>query len=260
MYSRNRRLAAVFAAAALGAGPALAAGAAQAAPGNPSVEFSGGSVLNMLVCRSEPSASRLTVPAQSKVTFVNRLGQNATLRIDGRTVTAIGANQAVPVVFHFGPVVVSMSIACSAGVVEEFRSVTIAVTPRPAAPAPTVTPTAKATSTPPAPHAAAASARSGSATPPVDPAAPPVDPWAPSAGLPASGAPDFIPGTGDVSQQDPGAAEGATDVGDVVAASGEPVHGPSGLLAMIATVLTIGVGVAAVRTILARRTSRLDFA
>ena len=44
--------------------------------------------------------------------------------------------------------------------------------------------------------------------------------------------------------------------GDVVAASGEPVHGPSGLLAMIAAVLTVGVGVAAVRAVLARRTSR----
>jgi hypothetical protein len=57
-----------------------------------------------------------------------------------------------------------------------------------------------------------------------------------------------------------GVAPGAADVGDVVAASGEPVHGPSGLLAMIAAVLTVGVGVAAVRAVLARRTSGARFA
>jgi hypothetical protein len=45
-----------------------------------------------------------------------------------------------------------------------------------------------------------------------------------------------------------------------VAASGEPVHGPSGLLAMIAAVLTVGVGVAAVRAVLARRTPHARFA
>ena len=78
----------------------------------------------------------MTVPAESKVTFVNRLGQNATLRIGGKTVTSVGANQAVPVVFHHGPVEVSMTISCSAGVVEEFRPVTVGVTPKPAAAAP----------------------------------------------------------------------------------------------------------------------------
>src|SRR3954470_24089805 len=133
MYSRNRRIAAVLAAAALGAGPALAA--APAAAAGPSVEFSGGSVLNVLVCRSQPSTRRLTVPAETRVTFINRLGQPATLHVGGSSST-IGANQAVPVVFHYGPVNVSMSMSCSVGVAEDFGAVTVAVTPRDPVPAP----------------------------------------------------------------------------------------------------------------------------
>src|SRR3954469_11545832 len=144
MYSRNRRLAAVLAAAALGAGPARAA--APAAAAGPSVEFSGGSVLNVLVCRSQPSSNRLTVPAETRVTFINRLGQPATLHVGGSTST-IGANQAVPVVFHYGPVNVSMSMSCSVGVAEDFGAVAVAVTPpAAAAPAPAAPQPARTTS------------------------------------------------------------------------------------------------------------------
>ena len=95
-----------------GGGISLAGGAVPAPDSPeaaPTVEFSGGSVLNMLVCKSQPSTGRLSVPAESRVSFVNRLGQNATLRMGGRTVTSVGANQAVPVVFHHGPVEVSMT-------------------------------------------------------------------------------------------------------------------------------------------------------
>jgi hypothetical protein len=265
MYSRNRRLAAVLAAAVLGAGPALAAGAAQAAPATPSVEFSGGSVLNMLVCRSQPSTGKLVVPAESRVIFINRLGQNATLRMDGRTVTSVGANQAVPVVFHRGPVGVSMTISCNAGVVEEFQAVTVAVTPAAVPPAPAAAANPPASSGGGAARGsggaaarATSSARTASSPPAVDAGVASADPWASSAGLPASGGSSPAPGTGEGATGEPGSA--AVDVGDVVAASGEPVHGPSGLLAMIATVLTVGVGVAAMRSILARRTSRARFA
>jgi hypothetical protein len=258
-------MARILAAAALGAGPALAAGAASAAPaGPPSVEFSGGSVLNMLVCKSQPSTGRLTVPADSKVTFVNRLGQNATLRVGGKTVTSVGANQAVPVVFHHGPVDVSMTISCSAGVVEEFRPVTVGVTAKPpAAPAAVATTAPNGrTSSGTTSSQRGNSARTPTPTPSaVTPSATAeVDPWAstpPTAelpsGVPADGSGNGVGGGGDL-------PPGATDVGDVVAASGEPVHGPSGLLAMIAAVLTVGVGVAAVRAVLARRTYSARFA
>ena len=260
-------MARILAAAALGAGPALVAGAASAeTEAAPAVEFSGGSVLNMLVCKSQPSTSRLTVPAESKVTFVNRLGQNASLRVGGKTVTSVGANQAVPVVFRQGPVEVSMTISCSAGVVEEFRAVTVGVTPRPAAAPPAAAPTTAPANRAPAPTGTSRGGASGynrSATPTptaTDPTATATaDPW-------ASASASADPSAPGVSVTDPGTGEGgglppgATDVGDVVAAAGEPVHGPSGLLAMIAAVLTVGVGVAAVRAVMARRTGAARFA
>ena len=257
------RMARILAAAALGAGPALIAGAASAEPeAAPAVEFSGGSVLNMLVCKSQPSTGRLTVQAESKVTFVNRLGQNATLRVGGKTVTSVGANQAVPVVFHQGPVDVSMTISCSAGVVEEFRAVTVGVTPRPAAVPPAAAPTTAPANRAPAPTGTARGGangynRSASPTPAATGASPAADPWASaSADAAAPGVSEPDQGTGEGG----GLPPGATDVGDVVAAAGEPVHGPSGLLAMIAAVLTVGVGVAAVRAIMARRLGGARFA
>lgn len=256
-------MARILAAAALGAGPALIAGAASAEPeAAPAVEFSGGSVLNMLVCKSQPSTGRLTVQAESKVTFVNRLGQNATLRVGGKTVTSVGANQAVPVVFHQGPVDVSMTISCSAGVVEEFRSVTVGVTPRPAAVPPAAAPTTAPANRAPAPTGTARGGangynRSASPAPAATGASPAADPWASaSADAAAPGVSEPDQGTGEGG----GLPPGATDVGDVVAAAGEPVHGPSGLLAMIAAVLTVGVGVAAVRAIMARRFGGARFA
>ncbi|GIJ66181.1 hypothetical protein [Virgisporangium ochraceum] len=266
-------MARILAAAAISAGPAMVAGAAlvagpaHAAPeAAPAVEFSGGSVLNMLVCKSQPSTSRLTVPAESRITFVNRLGQNATLRVGGKTVTSVGANQAVPVVFHHGPVEVSMTISCSAGVVEEFRAVTVGVTPKPAAAPPAAAPTTAPANRAPSPTGTAG--RNGSsgynrsaspaptATGPTE-ATPPADPFA-SAGTDASPAGAAVPDQGAGGGDD--LPPGATDIGDVVQAAGEPVHGPSGLLAMIAAVLTVGVGVAAVRAVLARRPGAARFA
>jgi hypothetical protein len=244
----------------LGVGPALLVGIANAEPeGAPAVEFTGGSVLNMLVCKSQPSTGRLTVPAESRITFVNRLGQNATLRVGGKTVTSVGANQAVPVVFHHGPVDVSMEISCSAGVVEEFRAVTVGVTPKPAAAPPAVAPTTAPANRAPSPTSTsrAGNGYNRSATPaPTPTATTAADPFASAPAEVASGVPVTDPGTGEGG----GLPPGATDVGDVVAAAGEPVHGPSGLLAMIAAVLTVGVGVAAVRAILARRPGAARFA
>jgi hypothetical protein len=259
---RSARLPRILVVAALGSGPALMAGAAYAAPaGQPTVEFSGGSVLNMLVCKSQPSTGRLTVPAESKVSFVNRLGQNATLRMSGKTVTSVGANQAVPVVFHHGPVEVAMTISCSAGVVEEFRSVTVGVSPKPAGAQPAAAPTPTSTgrgagNSTAAARGAGARATAGTSTPSTEASVPAVDPSAPWATASPAGVPAADAGNGEGG----GVAPGAADVGDVVAASGEPVHGPSGLLAMIAAVLTVGVGVAAVRAALARRTSGARFA
>jgi hypothetical protein len=166
------------------------------------------------------------------------------LRVDGRAVSQVGANQAVPVVFHYGPVSVSMAFPCSVGVVEEFDSVAVTVVPPPQATG-TATPgpgagqagTGNRQQSAPRPH--------GAAGPTTAPAQPPVtDFWAPGATPSASA----VPGTGPQSGDNPV----AVDV--PVPASGTPVNGPSGLLAMVATVLSIGVGMAAIRAIMARRT------
>src|SRR2546423_8820656 len=127
--SRPGRWAAVCTAGMLAVGRALVAGPAYADA--PTVTFSGGSVVGMLVCRSQPSAAQVAVAAETRVLFVNRLGQPATLRVGAQTVAKVGANQAVPVLFHYGPVPVSMAIPCSVGVVEQFESVTVGVS-RPA--------------------------------------------------------------------------------------------------------------------------------
>jgi len=246
--SANRTAASVLGAAVgaalLALAPALVAGAAFAATG-PAVEFSGGSVLNAVVCKSAPNTAKLTVPAESRVMFVNRLGQTATLRVDGRAVGQVKANQAVPVTFHYGPVSVSMAFPCSVGVVEEFESVSVAVTPR-------SVPAAAAASGAAAGASTGGRAQSGASRPngsgqtvaPETPAA--TDPWAPqatTAPLPAA-----VP-----SNDRP--ADEAVAVDLPVPASGTPVNGPSGLLALVATVLSIGVGVAAIRAVMARRTA-----
>jgi hypothetical protein len=269
-------MAAVVAAAMLAAGPALAAGIAYAAPSNPQVEFSGGSVLNMVVCKSQPSTSTLTVQAETSVSFANRLGQTASLRINGRQVSQVGANQAVPVRFHYGPVSVSMSVPCNVGVVEQFGSVTVNVTKASTAAAASSTggsttavqgvATQGAGRAPAADRAAAAAAGRPAAT--KSPAA---------AGSPsASAAGDAtIWGQGGLLDQsqpplakdlnagtNPTLADGAApaDVGEVVPASGTPRRTPSGLLALIAAVLTIGVGVAGIRSLMAGRATRVQFA
>src|SRR5438477_2248626 len=131
ILSGHRMAARVATAAAALLGAALTVGASPvyAAPsGGPTVEFSGGSMLNLLVCKSSPSTARVTVPADTRVIFVNRLGQTANLKVDGNSVAQIGANQAVPVVFHYGPADVSMTFNCGVGVVEEFKSVGVTVT------------------------------------------------------------------------------------------------------------------------------------
>jgi hypothetical protein len=264
-------------AALLGAALTVGAGPVYAAPsGGPTVEFSGGSMLNLLVCKSSPSAGKVTVPADSRVTFVNRLGQTATLKVDGKAVSQIGANQAVPVVFHYGPADVSMTFNCGVGVVEEFKSVGVTVTSAPAAntaPAPGVGSTgtgakgtggiaarsgASPTSGSRSSHGGGAGAKTNG-TSPTDPAAAstnnertePIDPSLfgsdPSAVPLAAGAPS-APGDSQVY------------VEAAVPASGTPRNGPVGLLALIAAVCVVGVGIAAIRAIIAQRATRASYA
>jgi len=268
-------MAAVVAAALLAAGPALAAGIAYAAPSK-QVEFSGGSVLNMVVCKSQPSVSTLTVPAETSVSFANRLSQTASLLINGSQVATVGANQEVPVRFHFGPVSVSMSVPCNVGVVKQFGSVVVNVTK----PSTTTATSSSGGSTTAVQGVATQGAGRASAADRAAAAAAgrPAGAKSPAAAVSpsASAAEDAtIWGQGGLLDQsqpplakdlnagtNPALADGAApaDVGAVVPASGTPRRTPSGLLALIAAVLTIGVGVAGIRSLMAGRATRARFA
>jgi hypothetical protein len=259
--------AALFAAAlTVGASPV------HAAPSTPTVEFSGGSVLSLLVCKSEPSTGSVSVPAESRVNFVNRLGQGATLKVDGKAVSAVQPNQAVPVVFKRGPVDVAMTFSCGVGVVEQFKPVSVGVTAPPAAPAAGQGGQAgqPASTTGPA-GAAAAAANQAIASPNGRSTRKP--------STTASGSTGEADGTGTepVDQSlfgpDPTASPAAganvnantsTDervfVEEPVAASGPATNAPTGLLALVATVCVVGVGIAAIRAIIAQRSSRASFA
>jgi hypothetical protein len=266
-------------------GVALTVGAAPAyaAPGGTTVEFSGGSALNLLVCKSTPSSAKVTVPSESRVTFVNRLNQTATLKVDGKSVSSVGANQAVPVVFHYGPADVSMTFSCGVGVVEEFKSVAVAVnTPAPAAPrAATPAPRTGAaaapnggiaarsgssptggsrTGRPGGANSTAAGARAGKSAAPEDTssAAPsaegtvPIDPSLLGPDPSSSAFAGAVPPSA--------AGDDRMDVEAAVPASGTPSSGPIGLLALLATVCVVGVGIAAIRANIARRSTRASIA
>jgi hypothetical protein len=271
---RNAARLAAAAGALLTAALTVGAGPAYAAPGGgPTVEFSGGSMLNLLVCKSSPSSSRVNVPSESRVTFVNRLGQKATLKVDGRAVSEVGANQAVPVLFHYGPAEVAMTFSCGVGVVEEFKSVGVSVA-KPAATTTVPKPNpnqagaagaAKHTNSTPGTGRSTKAGGTGAVTGSRDsantsgaastPAADGTEPIDPSLFGPESSAAPFTEGGVPTA---PGGNQ--LDVEAAVPASGTPQSGPAGLLALIAAVCAVGVGVAAVRAVLARRTNRANFA
>jgi hypothetical protein len=259
--SGHRRTAGVvtaIAAAALAAGPALVAAPAYAADSQ-RVNFTGGSVLSMLVCKSEPSKARLTVPAESRVMFVNRLGLPATLRVDGRALVEVGPNQAAPMLFHYGPVSVSMTFSCGAGVVQQFSTATATATggAQASAHGATAPPTAGPT------HSPSPRTRSGSvgrsALAPAQPSMERTATGAPGTGTGASpSAAAAIPSAGG----SPAAGRGgnAVAVEPLVTASGTPVDTASGLLALLAAVCAVGVTIAVTRAIVSKRTIQARYA
>jgi hypothetical protein len=276
----------------IAAGPSLAAGPAYAADGQ-TVTFTGGSVAGLLVCKSQPNSSRVNVAAESRVTFANRLNQTATLRVDGAAVATVGADQAVPLVFHHGPVRVSMTFSCSAGVVEQFSAASVNVASRSAAPAPvpaaptgggntgsngggysrnsgggTAThngaPDAARAGTTGGGTATGGSPRSGSeGTGGARPGAAASDPAA-LAGEPS--ADPSAPALTDPALGDPTAPTGTSGEGGnavavepMIPASDGPTSA-SGLLALVAAVCAIGVTMAAMRAMILKRTLRASLA
>jgi hypothetical protein len=256
--------------------PLLAVGTAYADPspaptseGGPVVEFTGGCLL--LLCSSKPSTERLSVPAESTVTFVNGLGKQARLYLDGQAFDPpVSAGGAVAVRFNRGPVKVAMGQGGLGGT----EPVTVSVVAAPTSSAP-------GTSAPGSPSSAATSpAQRGPAAAPssLDPGAPGETDADPDGAAALGEDPDET-GTPDEADLfpdgDPGAASGDGDSGpDVVALdgtadpSGEPAaepltavrpvgdSGPTGLLALIATVCVVGVSAGAIRAIIAQRASR----
>lgn len=113
----------------LGCAAAYAEGGTGQPESGSEVRFRGGALVGVgtLVCTAEPDQANLRVAAGTMVTFVNHTGRRATLRVDGRDAGRIRPNQAVPVVFHGGPVVVSMIPECRFNLNHAFGSVTVAV-------------------------------------------------------------------------------------------------------------------------------------
>lgn len=261
MHSSSQRPLRRYAAqlgAALLVGLPLIPATALAAPAQPQVRFSGGG-LGMLLCGSKPDVGSIAVTAQSKVIFVNSLGQGATLQIDGETAGAVNNGEAVEVQFHRGPVSVAMVPECLLNLNGDFAPVTVQVN------AARTTPRPSARTGQPRPSASAGTGVLG------------------KTGKTKSPAPTAVPGTEaspDMSLEDPilplepdaeggGPDDPGSSPATVVNIDGSPTfqskststdRGPIGVLAIIATVCVVGVGTGAIRAIISQRASRAEFA
>lgn len=256
------RTASAVAAGVIAGFPLLVAGPAAAA--SPEVEFSGGG-LGLLACGSRPSDGDLTVAAESTVSFVNKLGQNATLRINGRDASRVGQNAEAEVLFHRGTVRVEMVPDCTLNLNNNFESVSVKVL----TPGGTQPPSSSPAGSAQPPVGGPAGQEAGDATSGqgddsgTDESKSPDDPDRAS----PSGSPS-APAEGGASPSDAGTVEGpaASDDGEGLAA--EPVvtvptsveRGPNGLLAIIAVVCLIGVAAGAIRAIIAQRATRTGIA
>lgn len=251
-----RRLAAALGLGLLIGVPALAAPALAEPEAQPQVEFNGGG-LGLLLCGSRPDRGSVTVKAESKVVFVNNIGQGATLQIDGENGGPIADGQAVEVQFHRGPVSIAMVPDCllNLGGNGSYEPVTVNVN-KTSAPSdgsgsktavkPRTTPKPK-----PSPSQAAAVPTDEPSIASDDTQLFPLDPDAPAdqtAVLGESAAPGLIASDADTARTAGTLSDTPTD------------KGPIGLLAIIATVCVVGVSVGAIRAIVGQRASRAEFA
>jgi hypothetical protein len=115
----TRRYAVVVALAALLAGGVLLHPEPAGAGQTPTVTFHGGCGY------STPDAPALSVPVEGLVVFVNHLGTAATLLVDGRPAGTLHANDQVSVVFHHGPVAVTLVPACRSATTAQPVRVTV---------------------------------------------------------------------------------------------------------------------------------------
>lgn len=244
----------------------------EAAPG---VDFGGGG-LGLLLCGSRPATPRITVGAETKVKLTNKLGQGATLRIDGEDSVDVADGETVEVQFHRGPVSVAMVPECLLNLNPKFEELTVNVSARIAGQQTTPTTGAQPTT----------GGRSPSAK--VSPSSKPdrkkqqTQPNGQTNGQTndQTNAPDLeVPAPTEPLFQDPNGTDGSnTGSGDnlkspatVVNPDGTPAiasvgnklpvdKGPIGLLAIIATVCVVGVAAGAIRAIISQRATRAEFA
>jgi hypothetical protein len=240
------------------------------------VEFSGG--VDPLLCDSKPDRSSVTVKSESRLVFINNIGQGATLRIDGENGGPIADGQAVEVLFPRGPVAIAMVPDClpNLGGNGTYEPVTIRVSAtRPSSSGSSGGKSAVKTWPTPGPSPAAAppadgpttvadgpvfslepDAGTGAVNPVADPAAGPAAGPAPS----ADSAMD--PAAGPAESADPTISPGGLLAGTSMnPGSDTPIDkGPIGLLTIIATVCVVGVSVGALRAIVSQHTSRVEVA
>jgi hypothetical protein len=267
----------------------LAPGTAYAGPEEAArqVVFSGGGLLGVS-CAAIPNTGSVTITEETRLRVVNRTGHRATLILDGSARGEIAKGSTAEVLFHRGPVSLSLKPHC---VLADQKSVRVQVVaarrpdpPRPPTveppppPADTERPTEEPRPDPatgstglgPAPQDGRADARARDredsrdrrrADLATDPRARETDPTA-------------VPGESEEASQGIIGDETATpnapvdDALDGVDLAAEPLgsvepitdKGPIKLLALIATVCVLGVSVGAIRAILAQRASRAGIA
>jgi hypothetical protein len=265
---RNR--AAATAVAALFAATPLAFGTAAHAYGpvqesGQQVVFSGGGLLGV-ACGAKPSTTSVTVPAESSLRIVNNTGRRAKLLLDGAARGEISSGSAADVLFHRGPVSLALKPDC---VLADESAVTVEVV---AAPAASPTRPDQEPTTPTAGGGSTSTRNNSGTTPRTNTAQTPRT--NPAAATPASGVEPTDPAaepTPDASETATATVDGnlpalpePTDSVTVTGANADPLasvepiseQGPTGLLALIATVCVVGVSAGAIRAIIAQRATR----
>ncbi|GIH15634.1 hypothetical protein Raf01_38060 [Rugosimonospora africana] len=250
----------------------LLSGAAQAA--EPSVDFTGGCGLLGIGATSQPETPNLSMTAGSRLRVVNHLGANATLVVNGRRMRTVRPEHSFRLTLAAEETTtVQLSPACPAPLVSVAAALTVAVT---AVEAPgTGSPSTAPPSAPPE--------HSPTRTPTVPPSRPPQPQPAPVTATPRAPAHTSGPAPGpsrparrphsrtSVAGTVAAAVPPTAYVGDAVPASpsgppplaNQPYIGPVAplgadraarySLALIATVLILGTGLAALRLLRSQR-------
>lgn len=252
------------------------------------VVFSGGGLLGVS-CAARPDVRSVTVDADSTLRVVNRTGYSARLMIDGDTQGEIPDDGSAQVVFRRGPVTLSVRPSCvlseeSRTVEVQVRAVTPSAEPSPSPSPGTDQPTARPTGATPSgmpavvPDGSAAGGLPDAGAPAPRRSAVPGLPDNTTAGgtgrsngragaadggtglvvpgMPPGDSPRLVPDPADLPAT--GASARADGVAAEPVAALEPVTetGPTGLLAIMATICVAGVTAGAIRAIAAQRATR----